>query len=73
MASNDASFRGFIAVDIRNFASDVSRRYYNGVTAGTNANTIKQKEGEYILARYYPGPPFLPSSRLPTRTGRWRF
>lgn len=59
-AGNDASFRGFIAVDIRNFASDTSRRYYNGVTAGTNANTIKQKEGEYILARYYPGPPFPP-------------
>lgn len=59
-AGNDASFRGFIAVDIRNFASETSRRYYNGVTAGTNANTIKQKEGEYILARYYPGPPFPP-------------
>lgn len=59
-ASNDASFRGFIAVDIRNFASATSRRYYNGVTSGTNANTIKQKEGEYILARYYPGPPFPP-------------
>lgn len=59
-AGNDASFRGFIAVDIRNFASAISRKYYNGVTAGTNANTIKQKEGEYILARFYPGPPFPP-------------
>ncbi len=59
-ASNDASFRGFVAVDIRNFASSTSRRYYNGVDAGTNANQIKQKEGEYILARYYPGPPFPP-------------
>lgn len=59
-ASNDASFRGFIAVDIRNFASATSRKYYNGVTSGTNANTIKQKEGEYILARYYPGPAFPP-------------
>lgn len=59
-ASNDASFRGFIAVDIRNFASATSRKYYNGVTSGTNANTIKEKEGEYILARYYPGPTFPP-------------
>lgn len=59
-ANNDASFRGFIALDIRNFASATSRRYYNGVTAGTNANTIKQKEGEYILARFYPGPAFPP-------------
>ncbi|MDQ3690568.1 MAG: Tad domain-containing protein [Chloroflexota bacterium] len=59
-ASNDPSFRGFIAVDIRNFASTTSRRYYNGVDAGTNANLIKQKEGDYILARYYPGPPFPP-------------
>lgn len=69
-ASNDASFRGFIAVDIRNFASDTSRRYYNGVTAGTNANTIKQKEGEYILARFYPGPPFPPVVTPPDPDGQ---
>ena len=69
-AANDASFRGFIAVDIRNFASDASRRYYNGVTAGTNANTIKQKEGEYILARYYPGPPFPPVVTPPDPNGQ---
>lgn len=69
-AANDASFRGFIAVDIRNFASDISRRYYNGVTAGTNANTIKEKEGEYILARYYPGPPFPPVATPPNPDGQ---
>lgn len=69
-ASNDASFRGFIAVDIRNFASSTSRRYYNGVTAGTNANTIKQKEGEYILARYYPGPGFPPVVTPPDPNGQ---
>lgn len=69
-AGNDASFRGFIAVDIRNFASSTSRKYYNGVTAGTNANTIKQKEGEYILARFYPGPPFPPVTTPPDPNGQ---
>ncbi len=35
--SNNASFRGFVALDIRNFQSDVpaSTVYYNGVTSGT--------------------------------------
>lgn len=56
-ANNDASFRGFIALDIRNFESTGSRVYYNGVTAGTNVNTLKTMQGDYILAGY-PGPGF---------------
>ena len=31
-AANDSSFRGFIALDVRNFESTTSRVYYNGVT-----------------------------------------
>jgi hypothetical protein len=57
-ANNDSSFRGFIALDVRNFATTSSRVYYNGVTSGTQPNTLKDKEAEYMLARYYPGPEF---------------
>jgi Flp pilus assembly protein TadG len=56
-ATNDSSFRGFIALDVRNFEDVNSRVYYNGVTAGTNPNTLKDKEGEYLITGY-PGPAF---------------
>ena len=59
-ANNESSFRGFIALDVRNFATTTSRVYYNGVTAGTQPNTLKDKEAAYMLARYYPGPDFPP-------------
>ncbi|HYN63259.1 MAG TPA: pilus assembly protein TadG-related protein, partial [Candidatus Limnocylindrales bacterium] len=42
-ASNESDFRGFVALDIRNFQSTASRVYYNQVTPGTNANTLKDK------------------------------
>ncbi len=56
-ANNDSSFRGFVALDIRNFEGTDTRVYYNGVTSGTNANTLKDKEGEYLVTGY-PGPAF---------------
>lgn len=59
-ANNDSSFRGFIALDVRNFATTTSRVYYNGVTSGTQPNALKDKEAEYLLARNYPGPDFPP-------------
>jgi Flp pilus assembly protein TadG len=58
-AANDSSFRGFVALDIRNFQSTTSRIYYNGVTPGTNVNTLKSKEGAYIADGYL-GPMFPP-------------
>lgn len=58
-ANNDNSFRGFIALDVRNFQSPTSRIYYNGVTDGINTNTLKDKQGEYLLTGY-PGPVFPP-------------
>ena len=58
-ASNDSAFRGFVALDIRNFASVTSRVYYNGVSPGTNANVIKNSQGAYIVGGY-PGPAFPP-------------
>jgi hypothetical protein len=56
-ASNDSSFRGFVALDVRDFEAADTRVYYNGVTASTNANTLKDKEGEYLVSGY-PGPAF---------------
>ena len=56
-ANNDSSFRGFVALDVRNFEGTDTRVYYNGVTSGTNENTLKDKEGEYLVSGY-PGPAF---------------
>jgi hypothetical protein len=63
-ASNEASFRGFIALDVRNFSTTLSRVYYNGVAAGTNPNTIKTMQGAYIT-KGYPGPAFPPIQTPP--------
>jgi Flp pilus assembly protein TadG len=59
--SNAASFRGFVALDIRNFQSQSppSNVFYNGVTAGTNQNTLKAMEAGWV-ATGYPGPDFPP-------------
>lgn len=58
-ANEGPSFRGFVALDIRNFANDSSRSFYNGVTASTNPNTLKQMQADWIVSGY-PGPPFPP-------------
>jgi Flp pilus assembly protein TadG len=63
-ASNDASFRGFVALDVRNFEGTATRVYYNGVTAGTNPNTLKDIEGAYLV-NGYKGPAFPPVSTPP--------
>lgn len=55
---NGADFRGFIALDIRNFATSSSQLYYNGVTAGTNSNTLKAMEANWVTTGGYPGPQF---------------
>ena len=64
--SNAASFRGFVALDIRNFQyqSPPSNVYYNGVTSGMNANTIKDIEAGWVAAGY-PGPDFPPVTLPP--------
>jgi hypothetical protein len=55
---NGADFRGFIALDIRNFATDTSQLFYNGVTSGTGSNTLKAMEANWITVGGYPGPQF---------------
>jgi hypothetical protein len=59
--SNAASFRGFVALDIRNFqyAIPPSNVFYNGVTTGMNANTLKDYEAAWVVPGY-PGPDFPP-------------
>ena len=62
-ASNSSSFRGFVVLDIRDFASSSSNVFYNGVTAGTTANTLKAKEAGWV-GTGYPGPAF-PTATAP--------
>ncbi len=62
--SNNASFRGFVALDIRNFASSTSNVFYNLVTAGTNANTLKAMQAAWV-AGGYKGPSFPPVTTPP--------
>ncbi len=57
--NNGADFRGFVALDIRNFASAGSQLYYNKVTPSTNVSTLKALEAGWI-AEGYPGPMFPP-------------
>ena len=58
--SSDSDFRGFIALDIRDFSSvdfasgDPVHEYYNGAS-GMNANQLKAQEASYVNGGY-PGP-----------------
>ena len=56
--ANAADFRGFIALDIRNFATSSSQRFFNGVTSGTSSNSLKDMQAAWILRGGYPGPGF---------------
>jgi hypothetical protein len=56
-ASGTSDFRGFIALDVRNFQDTSSRVYYNGVASGTSVSTLKTMQGSYLLTGY-PGPMF---------------
>jgi len=62
-AANDSAFRGFVALDVRNFESLTSRVYYNGTAAGVSENTLKDEQGDYLLTGY-PGP-MLPPVQTP--------
>ncbi|HUX71320.1 MAG TPA: pilus assembly protein TadG-related protein [Cellulomonadaceae bacterium] len=56
-SSGGVSFRGFINLDVRNFADTTSRVYYNGLTAGTPPNSAKNLEAGWVTSGY-PGPTF---------------
>ena len=61
-ANNDSSFRGYIALDVRNFedanppnSSNLLHDSYNGVAANASVNTLKSFEATWI-GEGYPGP-----------------
>ena len=59
------SFRGFIALDIRDFTDAGSRQYYNGATDTMSSNTLKGHHAVY-LTEPYPGPAFPAVTTPPT-------
>ncbi|HET7676247.1 MAG TPA: pilus assembly protein TadG-related protein [Candidatus Limnocylindrales bacterium] len=63
--SNGADFRGFIALDIRNFSTSTSQVYYNGITSGTPPNILKNFEAAWVTKGGYPGPAFPPATTPP--------
>ncbi|HZP97309.1 MAG TPA: Tad domain-containing protein [Candidatus Limnocylindria bacterium] len=61
-ADNDSSFRGYIALDVRNFedasppnSSNLLHDSYNGVAPNASVNTLKDYEATWI-GEGYPGP-----------------
>ena len=59
-ATNDSSFRGYIALDIRNFQPDditglLVHDAYDGVAPDASSNTLKSFEAQWI-DKGYPGP-----------------
>ena len=64
-AHNSSEFRGFINLDIRDFRDTTSRDYYNGAEPGTNENTMKAEQAEYVYSGY-PGPGFPAAVQPPT-------
>jgi hypothetical protein len=57
---NGADFRGYVALDVRNFANTTSQLYYNEVDPSTTANTLKDIEAQWLARGGYPGPLFPP-------------
>ena len=56
---NGADFRGFVALDIRNFLNTSSQLYFNDVPPGVTSSTLKDLAARWIYTGGYPGPPFV--------------
>ncbi len=63
--ATNSAFRGFIALDVRDFTHGTSREYYNGATDTMSANVLKNHHAAYIT-NGYPGPAFPAVSNPPT-------
>lgn len=59
------SFRGFIALDVRDFTDAASRQYYNGATSTMSSNTLKGHHAAYLTSPY-PGPAIPAVTTPPT-------
>jgi Flp pilus assembly protein TadG len=60
-ATNDASFRGYIGLDIRDFTTvdgsgNLIHEAYNSVPPDVTVNVLKDYESSWILDSSYPGP-----------------
>ena len=64
-SANAADFRGFVALDLRNFATGSASEGYNGVSPTTNANSLKDFEADWIRQGGYPGPDLPPITSPP--------
>ena len=53
---NGSDFRGFVALDIRNFVNASSQIYYNDVPSGVSAPVLKDLAARWIYTAGYPGP-----------------
>ena len=67
--NNGADFRGFIALDIRNFAAAGTQLYYNNVTAVDQLQHAQGVRGQLGDVGGYPGPQ-LPAGRHTARSQR---
>jgi hypothetical protein len=63
--NNGADFRGFIALDVRNFQAVGTQLYYNEVTATTSDTALKGIEANWVTIGGYPGPLFPPAVNPP--------
>jgi hypothetical protein len=63
--ATNGSFRGFIALDVRDFTDSASRQYYNGATSTMSSHTLKVHHATYLTTPY-PGPPIPAVTDPPT-------
>ena len=62
---NGADFRGFVALDIRNYLNATSQIYYNNVPSGVTSSVLKDLAARWIYTGGYPGPDLVPITSPP--------
>ncbi|HEY3335402.1 MAG TPA: pilus assembly protein TadG-related protein [Candidatus Limnocylindrales bacterium] len=62
---NGADFRGFIALDVRNYLNATSQLYYNDVPSGVTSSVLKDLAARWIYTGGYPGPDLVPITSPP--------
>jgi hypothetical protein len=62
---NGADFRGFVALDVRNYLNSTSQLYYNDVPSGVTSSVLKDLAARWIYTGGYPGPDLVPITSPP--------
>ncbi|HEU0244523.1 MAG TPA: pilus assembly protein TadG-related protein [Candidatus Limnocylindrales bacterium] len=62
---NGADFRGFVALDVRNYLNSTSQLYYNDVPSGVTSSVLKDLAARWIYTGGYPGPALVPVTSPP--------